>query len=61
MNIIKTQLRNGLYDDTLNDLMLISILRSSNLEEFDPHPAITQWKTMAIADDFSALVFSGFP
>ena len=46
MNIIKTELRNGLYNDTLNDLMLIPILGPSNLEDFDPHPMINQWKTM---------------
>ena len=38
MNIIKTELRNRLYNDTLNDLMLISILGPSNQKEFDPHP-----------------------
>ena len=44
---IKTDLRNRLAGDTLNDLMLISH-HGTDIKDFNPKPAIEIWKSKKI-------------
>ena len=45
MNLIKTDLRNRMGSDIMNDLMLISYLGPKDIKDFDPLPAIELWKS----------------
>jgi len=44
MNLIKTSLRNSFENDTLDDLMLISIYGPDDIINFDPALAIALWQ-----------------
>jgi len=44
MNLIMSSLRNCLENDTLEDLMLISVYGPDDIRKFDPLPAIDAWK-----------------